>query len=477
MMLREAVAAVRRFLPLMGVGIIVIAVGAILGVSFYLRGQTIMERELKDKLRITAAMAALQFDSKVIDALHGQKDMGSARYKTIVNQLNAVRESGPNIRYAYLMRKTSDPLTLVFVADADSLFTDEELDARGNGNGTVDDDEEASYPGDAYDIADIPALLGPAFEKPTVDEDITVDAWGQLISGYAPIFRPDGTVAAVLGIDMVALQFRTLSQSIFSPVALLLVLLSVFATGVYAVFSVWNRRQEMLRRIAEERTGLMRLTFHQLGTPITILKWSLEQLQESSVAGAVRASIADYFVSMEDAIARLDAILRALKNADRIAENTLEYVPRRCGVNSIVDDAVNGLQPRLRQRKQDLTIHGDRYVHVAADCNMTAAVLHELVDNAIRYSKPGTPIDIGIRQLGSFVQIAVTDKGIGIPDKDKPRIFERFVRGSNAGKMHPDGSGLGLYIAKGIVERAGGTMSVLSRVGAGTTISFTLPTA
>lgn len=72
-----------------------------------------------------------------------------------------------------------------------------------NNNGLVEEDEEGSYPGDPYDISDIPAMQGPVFDGPTVDDDFTFDQWGMLITGYAPIRDASGKIIAVLGMDMV----------------------------------------------------------------------------------------------------------------------------------------------------------------------------------------------------------------------------------------------------------------------------------
>ena len=475
MPLKKILSALRRALPIVGVGLMVVVLGTVLGVSFYLRGRAIMEWELKDKLRTTAAMAALQFDASVIDAIDNPNDERTPGYQNTVARLRAIRDTGPNIRYAYLMRRTEDPNILSFVADADALSTEAELDR--NGNGIVDPEEEPSFIGDAYDATDVPAMREEAFLHPAVDEEITVDQWGELISGYAPIKRSDGTTAVVLGIDMTADEYRTLSHSIFSPVALLLLLLAVTAIGGFSVLIIWRRRQEMLEKIADERTGLMRLTFHQLGSPLTILKWAEEQLKESHEAGRILKELPEFFASLDDATARLDAILRALKNADSIAENALVYTPQRCAMSSIIDDAIRGLKPRLEQRKHVLSIEGEATVHVAADCGMVTAVLHELLDNAMNYSERGSPIVIRTHKDASKVSITVIDRGIGIPAHDIHLLSERFVRGSNATKMHPDGSGLGLYIARGIIERAGGTFEIRSREGQGTTVSFTLPLA
>lgn len=475
MPLRKTLSAIRHVLPIIGVGLVVIGIGAVLGVSFYLRGRAIMEWELKDKLKTAAAMAALQFDADDIDAITADNYEDSGAFVDTVHRLDTIRDAGPDVRFAYLMRHTDEDMTLEFVADADMFGSVAELD--DNENGVIDEDEGPGLPGDPYDISEIPALQSDAFKGPASDDEITVDQWGELISGYAPIRRSDGTVAAVLGIDMVADDFRTLSQSIFSPVALLLVLFAVGATGVYMMFTIWRRRQEMLARIAEERTGLMRLTFHQLGTPLTIMKWSLEELKDAEAEGKIKAALTDHYVALEDAISRMNSILEELKAADLVAEDALHYKMQPCTMKELIDQAMDGVRHRMEQRRHTFSVEGDQSVRLAVDHTLISAVLQEVLENAMRYSNPGQPIVVRLRPIEGFLEVSVIDKGVGVPAKDMPRIFDRFVRGSNAAKMYTDGTGLGLYIAKGIITRAGGTMKILSKEGQGATVVFTLPLA
>ena len=103
-------------------------------------------------------------------------------------------------------------------------------------------------------------------------------------------------------------------------------------------------------------------------------------------------------------------------------------------------------------------------------------MLQNLIDNAIKYSKNGGKVNV-TASLGpkDVVYINIEDTGIGIPEADKANIFTRFFRAANAQKIVADGSGLGLYIAKNIIEVHGGTLSFVSEEGKGTTFTVTLP--
>ncbi|TSC59272.1 MAG: histidine kinase, HAMP region [Candidatus Peregrinibacteria bacterium Greene0416_62] len=169
-----------------------------LGWSFWLRGQTILRSDLRDRLQSTTSIAAELIDARDVEAIQSPKDMDTEAFQRLVTALKDIRTYAKHIHFAYIMRRTEDPMLLEFVADADALSTLDELDL--NENGVVDAGEEGSHPGELYDISGMPALQGEAFVRPTVDPRFTDDQWGILLSGYAPIRNAQGEVIAVLGL-------------------------------------------------------------------------------------------------------------------------------------------------------------------------------------------------------------------------------------------------------------------------------------
>jgi signal transduction histidine kinase len=104
-------------------------------------------------------------------------------------------------------------------------------------------------------------------------------------------------------------------------------------------------------------------------------------------------------------------------------------------------------------------------------------LVRNLVDNAIRYTKPGGRVDVGLGTADAGVRLVVADTGMGIPSRDLPRIFERFYRVDRARSRETGGTGLGLSIVKHVVENHGGTVSVRSELGRGTTFEVRVPAA
>jgi PAS domain S-box-containing protein len=137
-------------------------------------------------------------------------------------------------------------------------------------------------------------------------------------------------------------------------------------------------------------------------------------------------------------------------------------------------DIIEELQLAYRM-KRTLNFSGtDRRIEVSIDTKLMRRALTNLLTNALKYSPEDTPVNMDLSSADCQAIIKISDKGIGIPPQDLPKLFEPFSRGSNVGRIQ--GTGLGLAIAKQAVELHGGTISVQSKLGKGTTFTITLPT-
>ena len=459
----------KGFIPAMFIIILIMVILAGSGTFFFLRGQMVMSSQLKDKLRSTATAAAMQFDADTIRHIRdGDTVATSAALLRVASQLQSIRDNITNINSAYIMQQTPNPAFLKFIADADMMQTDEQLDH--NHNGIVDDDEKAPKSGELYDWKEFPVLGQEAFLHPTVDDHIATDQWGTTISGYAPIRMKDGQTVGVLGIDMAADEYSHLTQSIFSPVAFLLLILASFCLGCSTILVLWARRIESLERLEIERTGLLRLAFHQLGGPLTIISWSLEELETDG-----QQSIQRTIVNIHEGVKRLTNILKTLKEADIVHAGRIDYKPEFASLTDILKDVVKDAGERLLTHKQTVEMSLAENITMNLDPKLIAGVAQELLTNAMDFSPNGAVIKMRSHKEGSTATFEIEDFGCGIPKRDIARIFEEFTRGSNATKFKADGNGLGLYIVEGIVKRSGGTIDIKSREGKGTTVTVRLP--
>lgn len=458
---------------LLAAGVAIVLTGVLFSTAVFVRSRQALGEEIRERLRTVAAAAAMQFDASAIDALRGPKDMDKPAFRETVRRLDEVRQIIPGIRYAYILRRGPHADALEFVADADALASDGEQDT--DGDGVISPEEEPSYPGDLYDVSEVPMLRdGEAFTRPASDPEITVDQWGTLISGYAPIRDSSGEAVAVLGIDMRAEEYRASADSVFSPAMFAMLCGGGMAVICALVLLLLRRRVQGLERMNAERSGLLQLTFHQLGEPLTILKWSVEMLKECVTDREKIEALPEHMALMDESMRRMNDIVDALCEAEQVDRGTLAYHPVPVGARKLADAALGEMAATIAKRKQKTEIMVEPLV-VEADPARISAVLVKLLSNASNYSPDGSTITVRAERKDDEVVFSVEDTGEGIAPEELPRISEKYVRGKRARLTRPDGNGLSLFTARGVIDRAGGRMWIRSKPGEGTSVFFTLP--
>jgi len=230
---------------------------------------------------------------------------------------------------------------------------------------------------------------------------------------------------------------------------------------------------------AEQEVIQMREDFianasHQLRTPITSLKGFLELLVKDLVPDpAVRT---EFIARAYEDTKRLGVLVNDLLDGFRwesgFFQMTLENTDL-CGLLQSTLEAVKGL---AQSKNISLTLEVPQNpLMVKADPHLLEQVLANLLSNAIKFSKEDRPILLEAKGEEDHVTVRVVDQGPGISAEDQGRLFEKFYQGNTAAKRAGVGSGLGIYIAKKIVEAHGGQIYVESEIGKGTTFSFTIP--
>jgi two-component system, OmpR family, sensor kinase len=216
---------------------------------------------------------------------------------------------------------------------------------------------------------------------------------------------------------------------------------------------------------------------HELRTPLARIRVALDIAAEGDLEAAkqslreIAADWSDLDRLVEDvlAVARFD-----LAHASSVAAVTLEY--EALDLQDLIERVLVAFRAVHPMRAVEL-VGCDQPIALVADGVMVRRVIGNLLDNAAKYSDPGTPIRLEVRAGESEIDIAVGDRGIGIDAVDLPRLFEPFFRTDRSRARKSGGVGLGLALAKRIVEAHGGTIAVESVSGSGTTVRFTIPTA
>ncbi len=233
--------------------------------------------------------------------------------------------------------------------------------------------------------------------------------------------------------------------------------------------------QKILERAKSE---FVSIASHQLRTPLTSIKLFLEMLADEEV-GKLNSLQKDYIENIQKSSERMIKLINNLLNVSRLEAGTLKIEPRLMQLEDFVATLIEEAKPLDKTGKCNVVfIKPKRKLpKIPIDPSLLRQVIYNLLANAIQYSLPGRcNIAVKIKKEGEDYIISVKDTGIGIPRKAQPRIFEKFFRADNAVRLFADGSGLGLYVIKMIVNSWGGKMTFESEENKGTTFYFTIPT-
>src|SRR5829696_9169041 len=207
---------------------------------------------------------------------------------------------------------------------------------------------------------------------------------------------------------------------------------------------------------------------HELKTPLTALSGYLEMLEDEEDE-LVRA---EFLNDMRVQTGRLQSLARTLLDLSRLDANAVTFRTEEVDL----EDLLHGLRRDFGYTGRPLKIRAEEDVPlVETDPNQLHRAIAILLDNALKYSDEGSPVDLGLSREDGRVVISVTDRGCGIPESEIPHIFDRFYRAK--GSSRADGTGLGLALAHEITDHLGGEIQVHSRPNAGSVFSVLLPLA
>jgi signal transduction histidine kinase len=216
---------------------------------------------------------------------------------------------------------------------------------------------------------------------------------------------------------------------------------------------------------------------HELKTPLTAVKASVDTLLSNVRSGDYRDLEEFLLMIREEADHLIVMTHKILESSEQDFGNRLmerrSVHPRR-----VVDSCVKALEVHLQEKDMQLEISmPPELPDVFADPGMIRQVLINLISNAVKFSKSGQTITVGVELKDEFVEIRIVDRGSGIPLEEQPRVFDRFYQGSRREDVHAQGSGLGLAIVKQIIEQHDGRIKVESVPDKGSVFIFTLPVA
>lgn len=230
-----------------------------------------------------------------------------------------------------------------------------------------------------------------------------------------------------------------------------------------------------LRKLDETKDEFVSMASHQLRTPLTSIKGYISMVLDGDVGKITPQQhklLSEAFTSSE----RMVRLISDFLNVSRIQTGRFMIDTSDVDLKTVVGEEVEALQ-------QMATSHGMKLQYIAPDVvpsvrideDKTRQVIMNFIDNAIYYSPEDTTITVKLKADNKFVSLEVHDKGIGVPKDKQDRLFTKFYRADNARKQRPDGTGVGLYLAKKVVEAQGGEIIFHSHVGLGSVFGFKLP--
>ncbi len=276
-------------------------------------------------------------------------------------------------------------------------------------------------------------------------------------------------IAAMLSTYMIARRYDNPEIVIIS--------VSIISIIIFVVGSSIIKGVEQIAKASIMKSEFVSVVSHQLKSPLTGMRWSLELLRGGKI-GELNDKQSDYLKSTYENVSRMIRLVNDLLDVSRIENEGIKMIPQKISFGKTVEDVVNELEFFAKANNTQIKFKSeDSIPKVYVDPTRARMVVQNLIDNAIKYSSMKGDVEIELLKKGNFVCCRVHDSGVGIPEKEQKKVFNKFFRSNNVTKKQTVGTGLGLYIAKAIIESSGGKIGFTSEEGKGSVFWFTLPIA
>lgn len=256
----------------------------------------------------------------------------------------------------------------------------------------------------------------------------------------------------------------------------LVALITLLITAILFIMAVIiNRSFERLAEASRMKSEFVSVVSHQLRSPLSNLRWAIELLMSGRL-GKIEEKQTEYFKILKENSGRMEELVSDLLIVSRLETATLPLKKKEIFLEDLINKLISEFQPLARASNVEIGFKSQENLpKILADPSQIRLVVENLLDNAIRYIKDSGQVRLLLEKRGENLYFEIKDNGVGIPKEDQKYIFQKFFRSENILRYQTQGSGLGLYISKAIVERAGGKIGFKSEENKGSTFWFTLP--
>lgn len=261
-----------------------------------------------------------------------------------------------------------------------------------------------------------------------------------------------------------------------NPAVVSLLVLGVGALLLIMNFIITNSFERMAE-VSKLKSEFIHIVSHQLRAPLTNIRFSLDFLTSAKMT-QTKEQQEEYFDILKENSARMSDLIDNLLTVAKIESGSFPLSKSKISLESIAQKLIQKFKSfALASNIKLLFFSADHSLQIVGDSLWIEQVMENLLDNAIKYTRGGGEVIVKIYQKKGKVFFEVRDNGVGVPKKDQKFVFQKFFRSDNGFKKQTGGTGLGLHIAKKIIEKTGGEINFSSKENQGSTFWFSLPKA
>jgi signal transduction histidine kinase len=276
------------------------------------------------------------------------------------------------------------------------------------------------------------------------------------------------TIAAILTTYAIGIKY------VSEPEVVVLIVLALSAILLIITFTI-TQSFERLVEANRMKSEFVSIVSHQLRSPLSNLRWALELLMSGRL-GKIEEQQLDYFKILKDNSSRMGELVRDLLIVSRIEQGRIPFKTQEVSLVELIKNLISLLAPFARASNVEIKFESKNNLpKIFSDPSQLKLIIENLLDNAIRYIREKGDVKISLIKKDGRFYFEIKDNGVGIPKEDQKYIFQKFFRSSNVLRHKTQGTGLGLYITKSLIEKMGGKIGFKSEENKGSTFWFTLP--